>query len=102
LATKRFNIKFITHKYLFILERDCFFNKFKQFVFESTFLERNPVDNETVEAIRNDEIALLRFGIKWLKTILFKSKDDESLQLNDYLFMPKEHQLNLNSLFNLD
>lgn len=50
-------------------------DKFKKFVFESTFLKRNPVDNETIEAIRNDEIALLRFGMKWLKSILFESKE---------------------------
>ncbi|OGP58425.1 MAG: Fe-S oxidoreductase [Deltaproteobacteria bacterium RBG_13_49_15] len=48
-------------------------DKFREFVFESTFLTRYPADPETVEKIRTDDIALLRFGIKWLKEVLFKS-----------------------------
>jgi len=28
-----------------------------------------------VEKIRDDEIALLKFGMKWLKNILFKEED---------------------------
>jgi uncharacterized protein len=47
-------------------------DKFKQFVFESTFLERYPVDADTRAKIENDELALLVFGLKWLKTVLFK------------------------------
>ncbi|MFD2823497.1 FkbM family methyltransferase [Lacinutrix iliipiscaria] len=37
-----------------------------------------------------------------IKTFETKVWSPESLQLNDYLFMPKENKLNLNSLFNLD
>ena len=47
-------------------------DKFKQFVFESSFLQRYDIDAETIEKIREDEIALLEFGLKWLKDILFK------------------------------
>jgi Fe-S-cluster containining protein len=47
-------------------------DKFKEFVFESTFLDRYEIDPDTVEKIRGDEIALLKFGVKWLKSILFK------------------------------
>ncbi len=50
-------------------------DKFKKFVFESSFLSRYQFDPETVEKIRNDEIALLKFGMKWLKNILFKEED---------------------------
>jgi Fe-S-cluster containining protein len=46
-------------------------DKFREFVFESSFLERYPVDKDTVERIREDEIALLEFGMKWLKSVLF-------------------------------
>lgn len=48
---------------------------FKRFVFESTFIERFKVDPETVKIIKEDEIALLKFGLKWLKDILFQHKD---------------------------
>jgi uncharacterized protein len=50
-------------------------DKFRDFVFESTFLERNPVDAETVEKIRSDEVELLRFGVNWLTSVLFKQTD---------------------------
>ncbi len=45
---------------------------FRRFVFESAFLKRSPVDPETLEAIRSDDVALLKFGMSWLKGILFK------------------------------
>ncbi len=47
-------------------------DKFRQFVFESSFLNRYDIDNATIEKIREDEIALLEFGLKWLKNVLFK------------------------------
>ena len=48
---------------------------FREFVFESSFLDRYEIDSETVEKIRNDEIALLKFGLKWLKWVLYKDGD---------------------------
>lgn len=48
---------------------------FRKFVFESTFLERYPVDAHTLEKIKTDEIELLAFGVTWLKSVLFKEKD---------------------------
>ena len=49
-------------------------DQFKRFVFESAFLERFNVDADTIETIKNDEIELLKFGLEWLKDILFKDK----------------------------
>ncbi len=71
------NIKFTdkTKQLFFMVCYDI--DKFREFVFESTFLERYTVDSETVEKIKNDEIALLNFGIKWLKSILFTRKKDD-------------------------
>ncbi|MFH1102481.1 MAG: YkgJ family cysteine cluster protein [Pseudomonadota bacterium] len=48
-------------------------DKFREFVFESTFLTRYPAAPETAEKIRTDDVALLRFGIKWLKEVFFKN-----------------------------
>jgi hypothetical protein len=45
---------------------------FKKFVFESSFLSRYEVDDGTLKAIQKDEVALLKFGMKWLKWLLFK------------------------------
>ena len=50
-------------------------DKFRRFVFESTFLERYSVDAETIEKIKNDEVELLKFGVRWLRDVLFKERD---------------------------
>jgi hypothetical protein len=48
---------------------------FRKFVFESAFLERHPVDEKTREEIRKDDLALLKFGMHWLKGVLFQQPD---------------------------
>lgn len=62
-----------TKQLFFMVSYDI--DRFKRFVFESTFLERYQVDNQTLQEIQADEIALLRFGLKWLRGILFKGVD---------------------------
>ncbi|MBW1889579.1 MAG: YkgJ family cysteine cluster protein [Deltaproteobacteria bacterium] len=52
-------------------------DKFRRFVFESTFLQRYNVDPDVREKIKNDEIELLKFGIDWLKEIFFKQTTPE-------------------------
>jgi Fe-S-cluster containining protein len=52
-------------------------DKFRQFVFESTFLERFKVDQKTLKKIKEDDVALLDFGITWLKDILFQQTAPE-------------------------
>jgi Fe-S-cluster containining protein len=56
-------------------------DKFRQFVFESTFLQRYPTNVKIIEKIRNDEFELLMFGILWIKSVLFRSDA-----------IPKKHQ----------
>ncbi|MCJ7774033.1 MAG: YkgJ family cysteine cluster protein [Desulfobacterales bacterium] len=55
-------------------------DKFRRFVFESSFLSLYEVDQETQKAIQEDEIALLTFGFKWLKGVLWK---DEGIKMNE-------------------
>jgi Fe-S-cluster containining protein len=55
-------------------------DKFRSFVFDSSFLERMPVDDKTRDQLKTDDIALFKFGVKWLKSILFKPKDPVSGQ----------------------
>lgn len=50
-------------------------DKFRRFVFESSFFDRYEVDEKTRREIRDDEIALLKFGMRWLKWLLFKEGD---------------------------
>lgn len=50
-------------------------DKFKQFVFQTSFLSRYEIDHETVQKIHEDELALLAFGMKWLKWLFYKEGD---------------------------
>jgi Fe-S-cluster containining protein len=49
-------------------------DKFREFVFESTFLERFEVDDQTVKKINKDDAELLKFGFNWLKFCLYGEK----------------------------
>lgn len=50
-------------------------DQFKEFVFQSSFLDLYQIDDETIHAIRNDETALLDFGFRWMKWVLYKIGD---------------------------
>lgn len=50
-------------------------DKFKEFVFSSSFLNRYDIPEETILKIKDDEIALLKFAVSWLKWVLFKDGD---------------------------
>jgi len=49
-------------------------DRFRHFVFDTTFLDRFEVDEETKEKLLNDDVELLRFGFRWLKFCLFGEK----------------------------
>jgi Fe-S-cluster containining protein len=55
-------------------------DKFRSFVFESSFLSLYKVDPEIQKAIKEDEVELLKFGFKWLKGVLWK---DEGIQMDE-------------------
>ena len=42
-------------------------DRFRRFVFESTFLERFETDPVEVESIKHDDVALYKFSMKWLE-----------------------------------
>jgi Fe-S-cluster containining protein len=46
-------------------------DKFRSFIFDSTFLERFTVEPDLAERMRTDDIALLRFAFHWLRFALF-------------------------------
>ncbi len=45
-------------------------DRFRRYVFESKFLDIFDIDKEEVELIKNDEIALMKFGFKYIKFLL--------------------------------
>jgi len=49
-------------------------DKFKRFIFDSSFLDKFEIDKATTDQIKNDEIELLKFGYRWLKFALFGEK----------------------------
>ncbi|MCF8028479.1 MAG: YkgJ family cysteine cluster protein [Desulfobacteraceae bacterium] len=51
-------------------------DRFRRFVFESSFLNVYEVDPETVEKIRSDELELLNFSFRWLKWVLFQEGEE--------------------------
>jgi hypothetical protein len=69
-----------TKKMFFLVSYNL--DKFREFVFESSFLNRYSVDDATLEKIKADEIDLLKFGLKWLKWLLFKEGEFE-LKIED-------------------
>jgi Fe-S-cluster containining protein len=46
-------------------------DNFRKFIFGSTFFDKFIVDEKTKEEIKTDDVALLRFGYKWLRFALF-------------------------------
>jgi len=46
-------------------------DKFREFVFNSTFPERYDLPKEKIEAIEKDDIKLLQFGFEWLNASFF-------------------------------
>jgi Fe-S-cluster containining protein len=49
-------------------------DKFREFVFKSTFLDRLEVDTKRIEIIQKDDRELLKFGFDWMKFGLFGQK----------------------------
>jgi len=49
-------------------------DKFRDFVFKSTFLDRLEVEPERIEKIRNNDEDLLLFAFDWVKFGLFGKK----------------------------
>lgn len=49
-------------------------DKFRRFVFESSFLKRFDLEDALVDKIRDNDVELLRLGFQWLKFSLFSQK----------------------------
>lgn len=60
--------------------RDVFFigsynpDEFRAMIFNSGFLNHFSVDEDTLRRVREDDIELIGFGVKWMRTVLFGEK----------------------------
>jgi len=61
------------HRQMFFMA--CYnLDRFREFIFESRFLQKFIIEPETIEAIRHDDEALLRFAYRWLRFALFHER----------------------------
>lgn len=49
-------------------------DRFRSFIFGSSFLRRFDIDESTVEKIQTDDVELMKFGMNWLRFCLFGEK----------------------------
>lgn len=51
---------------------------FRTFIFESSFLQRYKVKAELLRKLKNDDVALMRFGFDWIKFFIWGIKTDKT------------------------
>ena len=52
-------------------------DKFKAFVFESSFLSRYQIPESRINEIKSDDVKLLQFGFEWLKATFFQTDEED-------------------------
>jgi Fe-S-cluster containining protein len=62
-------------------------DRFRRYVFNSRFLEVFDIDDETVEKIKNDDVELIKFGVKYIKYVMML---EQSLKVKDEHLNKKE------------
>ncbi|MGO9569456.1 MAG: YkgJ family cysteine cluster protein [Desulfomonilaceae bacterium] len=67
-------------------------DRFREFVFKSSFFQKFHVDEDIVEKIRDDDVALLYFAGQWLRFALFGKKGFLKID-RDYLDRKKREVL---------
>lgn len=55
-------------------------DQFRRFIFESNFLKVFDIDDETVQKLKDDDIALIEFGARYIKYVMML---EETLKLRD-------------------
>lgn len=74
--------------YMALYDKD----RFREFVFESSFLKKFKIDEDILEKIREDDEALLYFAAQWLRFALFGKKGFLKID-RDYLERKKKEVL---------
>jgi Fe-S-cluster containining protein len=73
-------LRTLSHQQLKMYFMACYdLDAFRRFVFESSFLERFDIAEESLDRIRTDDIELMMFACRWLKFSLF---GEMTLQIN--------------------
>lgn len=81
-SSKRFGSGDNTRKFQMFFMASYNLDSFRNFVFESRFLDLFRVDEKLREDLRSDDVALMKFGFTWLRFSLFGDKTLE-VKLSD-------------------
>ena len=65
-------------------------DRFRKFVFNSSFLDKFEVDQETTEKFKSDDVALLKFAYRWLRFALF---NEPTMKINEPVLQDKKKEL---------
>jgi len=65
-------------------------DRFRDFVFKSTFLKKFEIDESTVKSIENDDVELLKFGFGFLRFALF---GEDTLKIRTDVLEDKKRQI---------
>jgi len=65
-------------------------DKFRDFLFDSTFFDKFEVDEETRDKIEKDDVELLKFGYYWLRFSLF---GDNSMKVKNDVLETKKKEM---------
>ena len=67
-------------------------DRFKDFLFKSSFFDQFDIDKETRDRIEKDDVELLKFGTRWLRFALFAEK---TMPINKDVLARKEHMMDI-------
>lgn len=67
-------------------------DRFREFVFESSFLKKFNIDEDILQKIKNDDVAMLYFASQWLRFVLFGQKGFLKID-KDFLELKKKEVL---------
>lgn len=65
-------------------------DRFRRFVFESSFLQKYQIPPDTLQRIQHDELELMKFGFDWLKSALFGA---DAIKLKDEVLQAKVDEM---------
>lgn len=65
-------------------------DKFRDFIFQSTFLQKFDVDDSVLEKLKNDDIELLKFAYGWLRFAIF---GEQTMKIKGDILEAKKKEL---------
>ncbi len=65
-------------------------DRFRSFVFDSSFLDKFIVEEKTVEKLKTDDLQLLKFGYRWLRFALF---GEQTMTVKETVLEDKKKEL---------